>query len=111
MLPRTVVIDQGGTVTINTFGVHQVSIYDDGTQPDDIDTTDLILTAAGCPKPGGAPLLIDDETNRIQAWNQPCGGPRQVTPTFPEPGKYLVICSFLPHFEVQMYGWVIVRDR
>ena len=111
LVPRTVVVDRGGTVTFNTFGVHQVAIYAPGTDPGDIDTSLLILTPAGCPKPGGAPLLIDDATNRIALYAQPCGpAPRQVTHTFTEPGTYLVICAFLPHFEVQMYGWVIVRE-
>ena len=111
MVPRTVVIDKGGTVTFKTFGVHQVAIYGDGTEPGDIDTTDLILTPAGCPKPMGAPLMIDDDTNRIAVYPQACGpGERQVVHTFPDAGRYLVICAFLPHFEVQMYGWVIVRE-
>ena len=111
LVPRTVVIDKGGTVTFRTFGVHQVAVYDDGTEPDDIDTSDLILTPAGCPKPMGAALMIDDDTNRIAVYPQPCGpAPREVTHTFPDAGRYLVICAFLPHFEVQMYGWVIVRE-
>ncbi len=56
------------------------------------------------------PLLIDDDTNRIANYPQACvQGPREVKHTFDEPGRYLVICSFLPHFQVQMYGWVIVR--
>jgi len=114
LVPRTVVIDKGGAVTFNTFGVHEVAIYAPGTEPGDIDTTDLVLTPAGCPKPGpppGAPLLIDDDINRIALYAQPCGpGMRTVTHTFNEPGRYLVICAFLPHFQVQMYGWVIVRD-
>ena len=110
MVPRTVVIDRGGTVTFNTFGVHEVAIYAPGTNPEDIDTSDLVLTPAGCPKPMGAPLLIDDDTNRVALYAQPCGpAPRQVTHQFDEPGRYLVICAFLPHFEVGMYGWVIVR--
>jgi plastocyanin len=109
---RTVVIDKGGRVTFNTFGVHELAIYDDGTEPGDIDTTDLVLTPAGCPKPMGAALLIAGDTNRIQLYSQPCGPDlRQVVHTFEEPGKYLVICAFLPHFQVQMYGWVVVRDR
>ena len=52
MVPRTVVIDKGGTVTFNTFGVHQIGIYAPGTEPGDIDTTDLVLTPADCPRPG-----------------------------------------------------------
>ena len=58
-----------------------------------------------------APLLIDDDTNRVASYTHACGGPWSVERQFDEPGKYLVICAFLPHFEVQMYGWVIVRDR
>ena len=111
MVPRTVVIDKGGEVTFNTFGVHQVAIYARGTEPGDIDTTDLVLTPAGCPKPMNAPLLIDDDTNRIALYAEPCGpAQRQVKHTFTEAGRYLVICAFLPHFQVQMYGWVIVRE-
>ena len=110
MVPRTVVIDRGGTVTFNTFGVHEVAIYEPGVTPEDIDTSVLVLTPAGCPKPNGASLLMDDATNRVALYAQPCGpGLRQVTHQFDEPGRYLVICAFLPHFEVGMYGWVIVR--
>ena len=47
IVPRTVVIDKGGTVTFNTFGVHQVAIYAPGTEPDDIDTSDLVHDAGG----------------------------------------------------------------
>jgi len=109
IVPRTVVIDKGGKVTFNTFGVHEVAIYAPGTEPGDIDTSDLVQMPAGCP--AFAPLLIDDDTNRIALYSQPCGpGPRAVTHTFTESGRHLVICAFLPHFEVQMYGWVIVRD-
>lgn len=111
MVPRTVVIDVGGTVTFNVPGVHQVAIYEPGTDPDDIDTSVLKLTPAGCPKPGGAPLLMDDANNRIALYEQACSGVRQVQHTFTEAGRYLVICAFLPHFQVQMYGWVEVRER
>ena len=111
MVPRTVVIDVGGTVTFNVPGVHQVAIYAPGTEPDDIDTSILVLMPPGCPRPGGARLLINDPENREALYAQPCGAPRVVTHTFTEPGRYLVICAFLPHFEVQMYGWVEVRDR
>ena len=66
---------------------------------------------AGTPCVGGAPLLINDPENRLQIFNQPCaGGPTAPSYTFTEPGRYLVICAFLPHFELQMWGWVIVKD-
>jgi plastocyanin len=40
-----------------------------------------------------------------------CGSSWQAQYTFHAPGRYLVICAFLPHFEVGMYGWVEVRGR
>jgi plastocyanin len=106
LVPREVVIAVGGTVTFNTFGPHQVAIYDDGTRPEDINTAIVAPMPPGCP-PG--PLLINDPNNRVALYAQPCGGPRVVTHTFTERGRYLVICAFLPHFEIGMYGWVEVR--
>jgi plastocyanin len=111
MVPRTVVIDVGGTVTFNTVGVHQIAIYAPGTTPDDIDTSILVPTPAGCPKPGGAPLLIDDPENRVALLTRSCPAPVALHYKFEKPGRYLVICAFLPHFQVQMWGWVEVRDR
>jgi plastocyanin len=107
LVPRTVVIKTGGTVTFNTFEVHQVAIYDAGTEPEDINTS----IVRGTPCLGNAPLLINDATDRLAVFDQPCaGGPASPSYTFTEPGRYLVICSFLPHFELQMWGWVIVKD-
>jgi plastocyanin len=41
----------------------------------------------------------------------PCFAPGTVEHTFNnEAGRYLVICAFLPHFELRMYGWVTVRE-
>src|SRR5688500_17020270 len=107
LIPRTVVIKAGGTVTFNSSGIHQVAIYDDGTEPSDIDTS----IVRGTPCLGGAPLLINDSEDRLAVFDQPCaGGPASPSYTFAEPGRYLVICAFLPHFEVQMWGWVIVKE-
>lgn len=107
LVPETVVIDQGGTVTFDTFGVHQIAIYAPGVEPGDIDTSNLTTLPAGCPP---LPLLINDSQNRVALYATGCG-PRTITHTFSQPGRYLVICAFLPHFEIKMYGWVIVRDR
>ena len=107
LFPREVVIDQGGTVTFPmSGGVHQVAIYDDGTSPKDIDTG---ITKTGC---FNVPL-IDDSDGRIAVLSdQPCaGGNPSPSYQFDTPGRYLVICTFLPHFEVGMYGWVTVRKR
>ncbi|HUF47195.1 MAG TPA: plastocyanin/azurin family copper-binding protein [Vicinamibacterales bacterium] len=110
LVPQTVVIDAGGTVTFKSSFVHQVAIYEPGIQPADIDTGALAPPVPGCP-----PVpLIDDADGRIAVLDaQPCaGGDATLQYTFTEPGRYLVICTVLPHFAVaRMYGWVVVRDR
>jgi plastocyanin len=118
IVPRTVVIAVNGTVTFNVPpGVHQINIYKPGTQPEDVDTSMSNLTTlaahAGCgpPAPAGAPLVIGDAgDNFLAAFPVPCFTPTQKTYTFTAPGKYLVICAFLPHFEVGMYAWVEVKE-
>jgi len=111
LFPQNVVINKGGTVTfvMGASGVHQVAIYAPGTSPDDINTQALKPGLAGCP-----PVpTINDSNNRIAVLSdQACHG-GSATPTFKfdQPGKYLVICTFLPHFNVGMYGWVTVRDK
>ena len=111
-MPRTVVIDVGGSVEFEIDPFHRVNIYRAGTEADDIDLSKLINFSAG---PVFIPnFVIDDATNRIaqspafsfnlvQTWTTPAG-------TFNQPGRYFVMCSFLPHFAANdMYGWVIVR--
>jgi plastocyanin len=111
LFPAEVVIDKGGTVTfkMGISGVHEVAIYKPGTQPGDINTHLLDPASPTCP-----PVpTINDPNNRVAiVSDQLCeGGSPAPTWTFTTPGRYLVICTFLPHFEVGMYGWVTVRDR
>lgn len=110
LVPRQVVISQGGTVTFNIIGsaVHQIAIYQPGTKASDIDVTKLTAGGANCPpRP-----LIDDPVGRVAVLDdQPCaGGETTLTFRFDEPGRYLIICTFLPHFrDFDMYGWVTVK--
>jgi len=112
LVPRTVVIDAGGQVQFAIDPFHRVNVYRPGTAPSDIDTSKLINFVSG---PVFIPnFAIDDPSGRIaqsppfqfaidQTWTTPIG-------TFNTPGRYLVICSFLPHFvDNDMYGWVIVK--
>jgi plastocyanin len=113
LIPRTVVIDKGGTVTFKMgfSGVHQVAIYSPGTDPDSIRTTAPFLTSGGrgCPP---VPLINDPQNRVAVVGTQACsGGSSTLTFTFKTAGKFLVICTFLPHFQTGMYGWVEVRDR
>ncbi len=106
LVPRTVVIQRGGTVTFKTFGVHQLAIYAPGTKPDDIDATIVAPLPAGCP-----PIpMINDTNNRVALITKPCGPAGDLTHTFNTAGRYLAICTFAPHFtDFSMYGWVEVK--
>ena len=112
LVPRTVVIDRGGQVEFEIDPFHRVNIYRVGTQPGDIDVSKLINFQSG---PVFIPnFVIDDPVGRIaqgpafqfaieQTWVTPAG-------TFDQPGRYFVMCNFLPHFVANdMYGWIIVR--
>lgn len=93
MIPGSVTINAGETVTFKMFIGHRLSIYDDGTMPDDIQRT-----------PG--PLLLYP-VNRL--FLQPLPAP-QYTLRFMRPGKYLVVCAINTHFfDANMWGWVHVK--
>src|SRR5437899_8306418 len=119
LIPNEVKIQAGGTVDFIIEGFHQVVVYDDGTQPGDINV------ALAPPAPLGA--LIDDPNHRIYRGLSPAGVPanffgpgvpaaaiaappqdRIETVSFPKPGTYLVICAVRTHFVGGMFGYVIV---
>ena len=109
LIPRTVVIDQGGTVTFQMGGgVHAVGIYKDGTRIDQV-------VRAAAPKAGCPAVYVTGATdpNLLTMLGEPicAGGDPAVSYTFENPGRYLVICTFVPHLNVGMYGWVEVRAR
>jgi plastocyanin len=111
LVPGTVVIDKGGTVTFNAVGIHQIAIYEPGKNPEDVDSGNTVAMPSGCPSFLPA-FLIDDPVGRlvINGLNPEGCGPRTYTHTFADAGKYLVICAVQPHFLIKMYGWVTVRD-
>jgi plastocyanin len=108
LTPRTVIIEAGGSVTFEVPpNVHQLAIYNPGKEAEDVNIGMQIAAPAPCP-----PVpLIDDPVLRKTVQTRPCFQPWTHTETFSAPGKYLVICTFVPHFQVGMYGWVIVRER
>ncbi|PYS51413.1 MAG: hypothetical protein DMG13_18715 [Acidobacteria bacterium] len=119
LIPNEVKIQAGGTVNFIIAGFHQVVIYDNGTEPGDINKTLLL------PAPLNA--LIDDPNHRIYRGLSPAGVPanffgagipaaaipappqeRIESVVFAEPGTYLVICAVIGHFNDGMFGFVRV---
>ena len=113
ILPKTVNIAAGGSVTFNILPIHAVAVYDDGTKPGDITLSDATLDdldlAPGVTLPN---FVINDPNNRIADGPAPLFAGSWTTPpgTFDDPGTYLVICKILPHFaDAKMYAWVKVH--
>lgn len=111
LTPQIAKIKVGGTVNFIIGGFHVVTVYDDGTTPQDIDVTRLV------PQPHPGPPIIDDSRRRIYRGLDPTLLPAIVAQDrvevihFDKPGRYLVICSVLPHFQEGMYGYVnVVKD-
>jgi plastocyanin len=126
IIPDKVTIKEGDAVNFIIGGGHVVTVYDDGTKPEDIDTS-VIEPAANCPTTAGG--VINDPINRI--YRGPCFSTNfGTTPSttivrrdgvevvqFTKPGRYLVICARKNHFidqatgEFQMFGFVKVLRR
>jgi plastocyanin len=102
LIPNEVKIKAGGSVNFIISGFHLVIVYDDGTQPGDIDKTLLVDG-----------LLINDPDRRIYRGLDPRLAALALQEStevvhFPKPGTYLVICGVLPHFNDGMFGFVRV---
>jgi hypothetical protein len=107
-IPYEPTIKAGGVVTFVIAGFHQVVIYAPGTQLTDIDTSVLTPLPPPTPPQFG---LIDDGNNRVYRGISPGGLPqdRIEVVRFPDPGRFLVICAFSPHFiNDKMHGYVRV---
>lgn len=105
LTPFNAQIKPGGAVSFVISGFHQPTIYQPGTEPGSIDTTQIV---AGSTPPG----LIDDPNGRVFRGVDPRTVPQDRTEnvTLTDPGKYLVICAVLPHFvNDNMYGYITVQ--
>lgn len=105
LTPVVAKIKEGGTVNFIIGGFHQVIVYDDGTQPGDINKTLVVPVTV----PPGPPLIADPN-RRIYRGLDPSTQPQDRVEVvhFDNPGTYLVICGVLPHFVEGMYGFVRV---
>ena len=106
IVPRTMVINQGQSVTYEVNGVHWPAVYQVGIDDEDISTA--TSPAPGCP----TGQRLNDATGRVfQTANCLPNGATFTVPasTFTTPGRYLIICQVPPHFAQEMYGWILVR--
>jgi hypothetical protein len=107
LLPSTVWIREGGSVTFLISGLHQILVYGPDVQAGDVAPAPLVATTGN---PAGVPL-VDNPLNRIYRGPDPSvfGTLDRIESVhFPNRGKYLVICGVLPHFTEGMFGYVRV---
>ena len=128
LIPHIATIKAGGAVNFIISGQHIVTVYDDGHQPGDINTTivpfvevddpvTLTVNEACATNAGG---VLSDSTRRI--YRGPCHVSTAIPPVasatrrdgvevvkFSKPGTYLVICARTNHFvNDNMFGFVRV---
>jgi len=108
LTPFEVTIKPGGAVSFIISGFHNPVIYGPGTELADINAT---LLVPGSNPPG----LIDDPNNRVFRGIDPrtlgTVQDRIENVTLSEPGRYLVICAVVPHFNDKMHGFINVRGE
>ena len=110
ILPSTVRIKEGGSVSFIISGLHQIIVYGPDVNPEDINATPP-TGAATTGVPLGVPL-VNDPNNRVYRGPDPSllGSLDRVESVhFPTRGRYLVICGVLPHFVEGMYAHIVVR--
>lgn len=106
VMPYNVTIKAGGSVNFLISGLHLLLVYAPGTTMASIDDS-LIEFAV----PGVFPGFINDPANRLYRGldpRAPAPLDRVEVVTFAEPGRYLVVCGVLAHFQSNMSGWVNV---
>jgi len=109
LAPNVVTIKAGGSVNFVISGFHNVQVFDNGTQPGDINPAATPLI------PGNGGGIINDSTDRLYRGWDPNTVPntferdRVEVVHFADPGIYLVICGVRNHFvDDRMFGYVRV---
>ena len=104
--PYNVTVKAGGSVNFIISGLHLVLVYGPGTTMESINAS-LIEFAV----PGVFPGFINDPVNRVYRGldpRAPAPLDRVEVVNFTHPGRYLVVCGVVPHFQANMSGWVNV---
>lgn len=107
LFPYTTTIKAGGSVNFIIAGFHIVAVYGPGSTFDSVNGS-ILMPIPGAPT--GFPPVINDSLNRIYRGANPItlSQDRTEVVNFPDPGTYLVICAFQPHFLDRMHGFVKV---
>ena len=107
LIPFEAKVKAGGTVNFIIGGFHLVTVYGPGTDFDDISTA-VLTPIPGAPM--GFPPVVDDPVNRVYRGLSPFGLPqdRVEAVNFANPGRYLAVCTFFPHFQDRMFGYIKV---
>jgi plastocyanin len=109
LLPFVAKVKSGGAIMFVVSGFHNIVIYGPGKEVGDVDIT-RTRPVANPPAPNFPPL-IDDPVGRVFRGNDPSTvlQDRTETVTLHDPGRYLIICGFFPHFvNDNMHGFVDV---
>ena len=107
LIPFEARVKAGGTVNFIISGFHLVTVYGPGTDFDDISLA-VLTPIPGAP--AGFPPVVNDPVNRVYRGLSPFGLPqdRVEAVNFAQAGRYLAVCTFLPHFQDRMFGYIRV---
>lgn len=134
VIPEIVRVNVGDVVNFAVAGFHIIRVYGDGVKLSDVkalipDECEINpIPPATFPSTCGAPPVpvvpagtLNVYYNGINGLVSPQPGPpfalpspasnRVETVSFLQPGRFLVICAVLPHFNDKMYAWIEVRPR
>lgn len=139
VIPNTIRIQAGDVISFNVAGLHAIRVYANGVKLSDVKANvpqecQVNPPQASCNGLGGTVVptvpLGNVPTfyvglNAIPLVTPPNPPPPPPPPfvapstavnriesvTFPEPGRYLVICAVLEHFNDGMLAWIDVRPR
>jgi plastocyanin len=132
VIPDTIRISAGDVISFNVAGLHAIRVYANGVKLRDVKANipqecQVNPPQASCAGLGGTvvPTVFYAGLNAIPLVTPPNPAPPPPPPfvapsvavnriesvTFPEPGRYLVICAVLEHFNDAMMAWIDVRPR
>jgi plastocyanin len=135
VLPSVIRIQPGDVVNFVVSGLHVIRVYDNGVKlrdvkaqiPDEceVNPTPPAEFPANCFTDGPVPVIPQLGLDVLYEGLNSIGPPPQVPPFAPvsiaqnrvepvaflNPGRYLVICAVLPHFNDRMFAWVEVGGR